>query len=223
MKAHAWRRLAGLMVASVLLLMAGCGDDDKESGPAPYPSQTSQANVMAAFQRAWNEKNFDEYSKLLAEDFQFYFDPQTRMAKQLPLFWTRLQDSSRVARLFSSDRVADISLRLTFQTEFKADTLSAHSRWTYIDVLDVFLDVDLAPTPEDPEGVTYRVEDQRQRFYFRTGITQADTLATSATASLYYMVGWIDYGIESLSASGGNRPAAGQMTSWSGIKTLFDD
>ena len=203
------------------LVMAACGDDDKESGPDPYPPQTSQANVMSAFQRAWRERNTEEYAKLLASDFRFYFDNITRTQNGLPVFWTRPQDSTQVEKLFSSSQVADIAVQLDFPPEFKADAQVGRSRWTYLDVLDVFLAVDLAPTSEVPEGVTLQVQDQRQRFYFRKGTTEADTLAASATASLYFLVLWEDYGSGSSSGSSSSRLTASESNTWGSIKALF--
>lgn len=207
------------------LLSGGCSRDDKDGCDGctgDFFPPTAPDDVLSNFQVAWRQRNTDEYSKLLADDYRFYFDNVTRAEKGLPEYWGRTTDSTQVGKLFASPQVSDISVELKWShNAAKPATEPGRERWVYYDILDVFLDVDLAPTDDNPDGVTFRVEDQRQRFYFRKGKTEGDTLSTSATAQIYYLTEWRDYGVEGLDGPSRAPAASGSSTSWSQVKTLF--
>jgi hypothetical protein len=57
---------------------AGCKDEKKLMTPPPaseYLPQSSIANVLANFQKAYGKESIDEYRKLFTEDFIFVFNP----------------------------------------------------------------------------------------------------------------------------------------------------
>ena len=71
--------LALALLLSPLLLCVGCGDDSS-SPTTPvdtddFVASTTPDLAMQNFEVAWENLNFVEYSKLLATEFQFFFDP----------------------------------------------------------------------------------------------------------------------------------------------------
>ena len=210
-----------MAVVVLALVMTGCS---KSTGgnpdPDPYLARTSPDNVLNNFQVAWRKKDIGRYSQLLAEDYRFYFDNQTRMDKGLPPFWTAAQESTQVGKLFNSQRVSDIYISLKWPIGAAHPAVEpGRENWVYLDVLDVSLDVDLAPTDQNPEGITYRVDGQKQRYYFRRGKTEP----AAPGDTLFYLTEWQDFGAGYLSSTGVSRPTARQKTTWSGVKTLFND
>lgn len=193
-------RLAALLFLAALPYLSACTKDvPPDGGEDPILLQTSEDNVLNNLQVAYRKRDIDEYSRLLATDFQYYFDNKTRVDKGLPVYWTRLQDSTQTEKLFKSDKVSDITINLQWtHKSARPSNEIGREDWTYYDILDVFLDVDLAPTTDNPDGVTYRVEDQRQRFYFRRGRTKP----AAPGDTLMYIVEWRDYGVEAAPGGG---------------------
>jgi hypothetical protein len=97
------------------------------------------------------------------------------------------------------------------------------ARWTRVDVSDSFIQVEIGPQEEYPDGVTLLVDGQTNSFFFRRGRTEGDTLAASATANNLYVVEWRDRGagFQVLSMDRGSLPFS-RNTTWSAIKTLFN-
>lgn len=219
-KARGARRAGALLAVGLVALLAGCGGDETCDCRPPYPVQDSPASVLQALERSWRERNLDEYSKLLADDFRFHFDAGTRVERGLPDYWTTPQESVAVGKVFSSDLVSSIVVNMKFNPDALPDTRTGHGRWVYIQVTDVHVEVDLRPTTEIPEGITFLIDGQRQRYYFRTGLTESDTLAASPTAGLYYLVEWWDYGLDAPAMVRAPRTSVERIT-WSGIKTTF--
>ena len=216
------RQLAGLMAVSVFaLVMTGCSESTGgDPDPDPYLARTSPDNVLNNFQVAWRTRDIDRYSQLLAEDYRFYFDNRTRVDKGLPPFWTTAEESTQVGKLFNSQRVADIAIALKWPPGTAHPvTESGRENWVYLDVFDVSLDVDMAPTDSNPEGITYRVEDQKQRYYFRRG--RAEPAAPGDT--LFYLAEWRDFGTVGLSAPGGSQTTIAEPPTWGRVKTLIND
>jgi hypothetical protein len=200
-------RLGVLVFLAALPILSACTKDVVEDPPSALQAQVTEDAVLNNLQVAYRNKDINEYSKLLADDFQFYFDAKTRQDKGLPPFWTRLTDSTQTERLFKSDQVSRISIKLTWPPKSaKPVNQIGREDWTYYDILDVLLDVDLAPTTDNPDGFTFRVEDQRQRFYFRKGKTKP----AAPGDTLMYIVQWEDYGVES---------APGGEVTFSSVKT----
>ena len=178
-----------------------------------YLPQTSEDNVLENFQRAYRTRDATAYARLLAADFQFYFDPIVR--NQLGIeFWTRSEDSLRTEQLFDSPEVGRIILNLDWP---RGSAMNDGFRpplegWTKLFITDVFLDVGFAPVGQ--EVTTFRVEEQQQRFYFRHGRTYPPT---GPGDTLLYIVEWRDQGV----SSGGHAALARRASSWSGIKALL--
>lgn len=197
---HRHRRpLFALLTLTLLLPSAfglwGC-DTEVIEDAGDYLPQISEDNVLHNFQVAYRRQEITEYAKLLADDFQFYFDPATRDELGIQ-FWSRTEDSLKTELLFDSPEVTKIAIDLKWpaRTARPSNQLPPRDVWTYYDILDVFLDVDFAPAGQ--EVTTFRVEDQTQRFFFRRG--KSPTPAENDT--LVYLVEWRDFGTEANSVS----------------------
>jgi len=175
----------------------GCTEVDETDPPPVYLPQTSEDNVLNNFQVAYREREISEYAKLLASDFQFYFDPATR--GQLGIeFWTRTTDSLQTEQLFNSTDVTKITIDLTWTPKSAqgAGYVQPREGWTKLFLTDVFLDVDVQPSGSPV--TTYRVEDQTQRFFFRRGRTYPPS---GPSDTLMYIVEWRDDGTGATSIS----------------------
>jgi len=171
--------------------------------------QASPDNVLKNLQTAYLTKDIRQYSRLLADDFRFHVDTGTRQQLGLPEYWLHDEDSLRTRMLFESPKVSDIRIKLTYGSPRPSTEVGGEDQ-VYIDVLDTFLEVDLAPSPSRPEGVTLRVDGQLQRFFFRKGRTPADPDSLN-----WYITEWRDYGF------GATAPdLAGENTTWSRIKSF---
>ncbi len=178
-----------------------------------YLPQTSEDNVLENFQRAYRRRDATAYARLLATDFQFYFDPVTR--NQLGIeFWTRTEEIRRTEDLFRSPEVTKIVIELDWPRGSAANAGFSPplEAWTKLFLTDVFLDVDFAPAGQ--QVTTFRVEQQTQRFFFRRGRTKPPS---SSGDTLVYIVEWRDQG-----NGGSSSPALAQSsTTWGGVKTLI--
>lgn len=198
MNAHR-RPLLALAVLALLAPLAlgttGCEKDPIED-VAVYLPQISEDNVLHNFQVAYRRRDIVKYSELLADDFQFWFDPATRDELGIQ-FWTRTEDSLKTELLFTSPEVTKIFIELKWpaKTVRPSNQLPPRDVWTYYDILDVLLDVDFAPAGQ--EVTTFRVEEQTQRFFFRRG--KSPTPAADDT--LVYIVEWRDFGTGANSVS----------------------
>jgi hypothetical protein len=186
------KKFTPLLVASaVALAMFGCTTNEPPIDDIHYFLQDSPDHVLRNLQTAYKSKDIAEYAKLLAEDFQFYFDPDTRADKGLPEYWNRFTDSTQTGKVFASNEVNDIRISMTYSpTPLPVDELG-RTTWQLINVGDEFLEVELKATPGQVEGITLVVDGQIQKFYFRRGKTPDDSLS-----SLFYITEWRDLGVQ---------------------------
>lgn len=208
----------GLWLPLVLGTMASVGPC---AGPEPKPPDPvpplRPADVVKNLQLAYKRRDNVQYTKLLASDFQFWFDPATR-PDNVPEFWTRLQDSTGTANLFAAGDVSDIRIDLTFGSDVPTNIVG-QERWRRIRVTDTFLEVDKVPLTG--EVITLRVDGDTQDFYVRQGLSPGDTLAGSPTAKQWYLVEWHDLARLSALKANGDAPTASEATSWTRIKSIF--
>jgi hypothetical protein len=195
----------------------GCGDDDVQP-VVERQRPATEAAMLDTLEVNYRLHQEDFYADLLADDFRFYFDPVTRERESLPEFWDRTTDSTQTALLLGSEELVGVKINLTFN--LPPQDVPGKPRWKTVTVGDTFLEIELGPTDEFEEGVTLLVDGQVQKFFFRRGRTEADTLEASATANDLYMVEWRDMGPSFGSLQFNSRPLA-QSTTWSGIKSLF--
>jgi hypothetical protein len=211
-------RSIGAGLLSFLLGFALCGCRDGEPCVCPYLlPQTSPDNVLKNLQTSYKTRDIEQYAPLLADDFRFYIAQNTRDELGLPEFWTRGQDSLVTARMFSSPQVNDIRITIQYSPTPTAD--AAHPGWNRIVAGDEFLELEIKAQPGETEGITLVVDGQVQRFYFRMGRSPADTLSTSPTSRLFYLVEWVDEGLSLTKPLG--APEASEPSTWSRLKAMF--
>lgn len=183
-----------LLTAATILALIGCGDETTRPVVQQYYEPTSEMNVLHNLVLSWEEKDVAAYASLLADDFRFYFDEDTRIRKGLPEYWTRIEDSTGSGQMLAAPLTRNIQVALR-QTQ-GPDTLTAPEQegWTQVNVLNTYLEVEQDSSLQNPDGLTFIVESQIHHFYFRRGRTPDDTLATSPTSDRYYIVKWVDEG-----------------------------
>jgi hypothetical protein len=206
---------SAFLLGFVMVLLSGCDEDINEDCLCPFPPpQTSPHSVIQKLQWAYIQRDFILYAELIADDFMFFSDTH-----ELPEFWTRVEDSTCTARLFASEHISDIRLSvLEYDPVPEAVIEPGREAWRLIQITDLNLEVDQKPLPGQPEGITYSV-DGNQHFYFRKGRNPADTLATSYTSKLWFIVEWHDSGSSTDAPTSG--PAAVETITWSDLKTLY--
>jgi hypothetical protein len=212
-----------VVVATCVVAFYGC------DGPTDYcaccgcpsiPPQTVPAEDLKKLKWAYVQRDPISYAELLADDFRFYFDPATREEHDLPEFWTRVEDSTCTARLFSSEEISNVRLSVTeYDPVPELVNELGREKWRLIRMTDVKLEVDQRLQPGEADGITYLIEGQRHEFYFRKGRTPADTLTTSQSAQLWFIVEWHDLGPHSEEPL--SESAAVVSTTWSELKVLY--
>ena len=106
-------RAALLPVAllAVGLLIAGCGifspdetkDPPVDPGGGDFVPATTPDLAMEMFEKAWEAMNFAEYSKLVATEFQFFFDPNDNLEEFIGgPSWQVGQELASVEAMFSN-------------------------------------------------------------------------------------------------------------------------
>lgn len=191
--------------------VSGCGEKNA-TNPASAILQDSPEDVVRTLEACYRGQDLHGFSQLLAEDFHFYLEPGRRDNLDLPPAWDRESEVGGTETLFGFGDLADIRIDLRFGESTPVNELGRED-WVSINVLDVFIEVDLNPTPEEIEGVTLRVDGDRQLLYFRKGRTPDDT--NPATAEKYYLVEWRDFG-----AVQSPSPTPVERITWTGLKTL---
>lgn len=194
----------------------GCGGEADPCATCPPPGP---ADPIKELQLAYQRRDMGQYTRLLADDFTFCFDPDMRPAAPQPC-WDRAADSTATARLFAAADISDIRITLTYAGDMPVNE-PGKEKWRRIRITDTFLEVD--KVPPTTEVITYRVDGDKQDFYFRKGRNPADTLAASPTAKEWFLVAWNDLGRLNGSAAtsaAGPKPAVATAT-WGSVKLLF--
>lgn len=208
----AWPRPAfGAAVRMALLggaiLLAGCSGPKCDTCGHPYTcvdnDQSTPTRVVEGLVCAYKIADCAGYANLLAQDFQFWFDPVTRPAG-VPEFWTRDADSTASCRLLGDNQIRTLLITLTYGDEFP-DTQAGHEGWRRIRVTNTQIEADLLLN--NGGTLSYVVEGDVQDLYFRRGRTPADTLAGSPTAGKWYLVEWHDLGLPAPTTAGTSAAA----------------
>jgi len=200
------------------LLLASCSGDDSRDPVDP----NSPEGVLEALQTAYRDRDMEAYSALLADDFRFYFDRDTREVYKLEDSWGREEELEVTSHIFLAPPVSDIRVRLTLGSSLPSGE-SGRETWLRNNVPDTFLEIDMTPSFGEPEGLTLRIDGHVHTFYFRKGKNPADALSTSETSDKLFLVEWRDRGVVHSSSGrvgeGGAVPVS-EMT-WSAIKMFF--
>jgi hypothetical protein len=222
-----WRRrmirgaVLALLVGAQVVGLPGCGSEGDFEEPVGPGGASSPALGVVELEDAYRQREATRYERLLAEDFRFYPDPRTQVEHGV-ISLDATDDVALTRRLFESSTIKKIAVELRWSSQPRPSGRLEAPDWVYLDVLDVFLDVDYRLA--DEEVTTFRVEDQVQRFYFRQGFSAGDTLPESETRERWFLVEWHDAGTGSRSPGGQTsaepRPVPVVPTTWSTIKFL---
>lgn len=104
------RSVATLGLGMVLVLSAaGCGifsPDTASDGPGGgggFPAMTTPDQAVENFARAWEERNYEEYEKILDEGFVFYFAQEDIDNNAVPgESWPRVEELQSADRIFNA-------------------------------------------------------------------------------------------------------------------------
>ena len=218
----ALRRKPFVLTLALLFGAMGAGGCGKDNLAAPRPGPVARptpGSVIDSLQSAYRTRDIRSYAEILAADFAFRFDPETR-PEGIPENWTRFPDSTATSHLFSAIDVANIEISLTYGDAVEDDA-PGHERWRRIRVTYTDLKIGLPIVV----GRTISVSGDAQDFYMRRGYTPGDTLDDSPTAKQWFLVEWHDLG--RLSGQLGVRtPVAASAPatfaySWSQVKALW--
>jgi hypothetical protein len=210
-------KICGLLLGAAIFLTACSGDEPSR----PQVPDTPQL-VLEALEKAYRKRDAAAYARLLADDFRFFFDEETRLSFELPDSWNRDDDVKATSRIFRDDFVDEITIQLEGGSPVPSGE-SGRETWLRNHVADTFLEIEMEPDDQEPDGLTLLLDGHVQTFYFRMGKYPADTLATSETAARMYLVEWHDRGI--VRSPGGNRGDEDALPvydmTWSAIKLFF--
>ena len=196
-----------IILLAVALFLPGCGDTSTApvNSDKYYESDLSiPENLLKNLVTSYERREIDQYSKLLAQDFTFKFQPGPG-ADTFPDGLSLAQDVLFTGNMFKSDDVVEIRLGMIWGLPH--DQIWLGEQVSRIQLIDLHLDV------EKTGSLILRVVGDPQDFYFRLG---KETLGEDP--SRYYIVGWQDVG--SPSAPAGLSPAVESIT-WGSIKRLF--
>src|SRR5687767_8056260 len=96
------------------LALVSCQDEKPIENFEFYDAAIAERHVLKNLQTAYEYRNVEQYSILLADDFRFYLESGTREREQLPEFWNRFTDSVQTRKLLQSPDVTDLKIKLTF-------------------------------------------------------------------------------------------------------------
>jgi hypothetical protein len=107
--------MAVLMAFLALTVVAtGCKNEKKLTPPpaSEYLAQSSAANVLANLQKAYGNRDIDEYRKLLTEDFVFVFNPTDPVDPNHPhpAGWGLVEELRATEHMFTDTLVTKIEL-----------------------------------------------------------------------------------------------------------------
>jgi hypothetical protein len=195
--------LAALVV--VAFVLGGCSNN---SGPSEsgYLEPSSPANVLANFDRAYNERDVDRFLECLADSFRFYFTEEDQQGwPQLPPWLYKADEQQIHENMFGDDWGVE-SIRLEMTTT-ATETLPGWDtgRPTNNDVL-IRADCDLRVVLAG--DLTY-LATTPQEFIFRA----FDPRRGRDREAEWQMIGWRDME----APEQGSREDAG----WGGIKFCF--
>jgi len=195
-----------LLSVGFIVLLAGCGDDSvTDCGCNQDPWATSPEGVVTELVASYRQRDIKRYSRLLAPEFVFKFQPSD--AQQIGTdFWTRNLDSTGTEALFETHLVSQIDLVVIHDNAVPADSTSFPPGTMTIRLDQVQLAVD------QTDGITWLVADL-QDLFFRPG-----NPALGENPDLWFLVEWRD--LPSLNAPG-VFPSVQQAT-WGLLKARYE-
>jgi len=197
---------AQLTCALVLVALAALfGCDDEESprigNGSVYAIPIAPESLIVNLQHSYRRREIEEYAKLLAPEFKFYFQPveQGTIGKE---YWNRNEESTGTRALLTTPEVSQI--RLTLIPGGRDSTIDHAPPADSVRIRILTTDLQVDQTNE----ITWVVTDQQDMF-FRRGHP-----LTERTLSHWFMYEWHD--LPSL----GSARASTRMT-WGGLKIRY--
>jgi hypothetical protein len=154
-------KICGLLLGAAIFLTACSGDEPSR----PQVPDTPQL-VLEALEKAYRKRDAAAYARLLADDFRFFFDEETRLSFELPDSWNRDDDVKATSRIFRDDFVDEITIQLEGGSPVPSGE-SGRETWLRNHVADTFLEIEMEPDDQEPDGLTLLLDGHVQTFYFR--------------------------------------------------------
>lgn len=115
-----------LLAALVALMLAG-----SDPGAEPWPAASTPDDLIANLEQALNDRNIDEYARLLHPDFEFVFAPGEHPALSRDSSWAKDRELESMARLFAGEPGTNRHGRQVPGLEEIEFALVAVSDWDY--------------------------------------------------------------------------------------------
>lgn len=200
-----------LPLASLLLILAGCGGGhDSPTKPVPpsdglpagTPAADSPDHLVQRLEKTWEFGVESQYSLLLSEDFRYHFsaDADPKLADMYGENWTRVDEIAALTHLFHGFTRSGVPIPAANRIDMTLTGVSiandpdhadstAHYRKCVIALLDMQLDI---PGPSgDPYPTTYVVS-SRHELYLVRGDAAVVPSGSPADSSHWYMRRWDD-------------------------------
>lgn len=175
---------------------------------------TSIANVLANLERSYQEKNYEEYSKLFDVAYEYVFAPQdVGGPDNIPMSWGRADELGSADNMLGSVqnmdgyRAEQITLSFTSGPDTSTDL---NPNWRKVVLSEVDLRI-IGRHDTTAEPLIYEVRGDKAEFYF----IQTDETAPGTTDKIWKIVRWDDKPIMVHSA------VASQTTTWGQIKSIW--
>ena len=118
-----------LLLGLVLVLLPACNDaasKPTDEEPTGYPAATSITQLLENLKLAYEELNYEEYARLLHEDFTFVFDPRD-VGPGRPWEWENdtwglIQDLESIRHMFGGEPNLKGQIVERIQVSFDAGT-----------------------------------------------------------------------------------------------------
>ncbi len=203
-----------ILVLSLALILGCSSDAQKKPGPPPsiYLPRTSITNVLANLTRAYTEKNYEEYQKLVDTSYEYIFAPQDIGGpSNIPASWGRADELASANNLFNKEPNKDGYWAETISLSYTAGpdtTTNLNPNWRKVVLKDVLLRVNSRhKTTSDP--LTYEVSGDEADLY----LVQTQETAPGTDLHIWRIVRWEDKPI-----LGATKTSS---TTWGAIRGLF--
>jgi hypothetical protein len=219
-----------LVALAILIaaLAAACGHDRKSTTTPVSPcrgywAQSSPNNVLALLRAAYEDRDIDGYTTLLADDFVFVFpEVDATPTDPTPAYWALADELISTQHMFADERVDSIHLHLTTGILEPADSVTYGPRAWKMEVRVDSLQVRTRNAAGAP--LIYLVPGTLEVFYFRK---EPSRLACDGRPS-YFIVRWEDQPIRGWDLGRGqallsatNPGAKTETITWGGLKARF--
>ncbi len=194
-----------ILILPAFLLLAGCPFSPEKKDPvdpppdSEYLALTSISNVISNLKKSYERMNYPEYSKLLADDFEYVFAPEdVGGPNNIPESWGKADELLSAEHMFSSQpnkdgyRADDIKLTFTAGSE---ETTPLDPTWKLVKLTQIHLMVN-TNHPEKGQLLYEATNDQAWLYFLQT--TEVDP---TSGKKLWKIVRWEDKPIGAIAAN----------------------